>query len=123
VANRKWVDAGAASDLRDRPVTRVEVEGMALALSWADGVFAAVDATATHAPERDIVRQAGPLRVVGISTTVMNRDTPRYSTSEPLLGVAPDHAASAIGGLVFTVGSVVAVLIGLPWIAPTPSRY
>jgi nitrite reductase/ring-hydroxylating ferredoxin subunit/multimeric flavodoxin WrbA len=165
VADRKWVDVGAASDLRDRPVGRIEVEGMALALSWADGVFAAVDATCAHksgpldkgtladgclvcpwhqwkydritgrasgrpeavaayvveerdgrvrvdvgsprggtvvettkhALERDIVRQAGPLRVVGISTTVMNRDTPRYSTSERLLGVALDHASFALG--------------------------
>jgi multimeric flavodoxin WrbA len=40
---------------------------------------------------------AGPLRVAGISTTVMNRDTPRYSTSERLLGVALDHASFALG--------------------------
>lgn len=48
MADRKWVDVGAASDLRDHPVRRVEVEGVALALSWADGIFAAVDATCAH---------------------------------------------------------------------------
>jgi nitrite reductase/ring-hydroxylating ferredoxin subunit/multimeric flavodoxin WrbA len=50
-----------------------------------------------HPLERDIVRAPGPIRVVGISTTVMNRETPRYSTSERLLGVALDHATSTLG--------------------------
>ncbi len=48
-----------------------------------------------HAPHplaRAVVRQAGPIRVVGISTTVMTNDHPRYSTSEALLEVALDHA-------------------------------
>ncbi len=162
---RKWVDVGAASELRDKPVARVEADGLALALSFADGKFAAVAAecahkggpldkgaldggcivcpwhqwkydrvtgrvtgspagvaaydvevhdgrvrvdvasargertveTAKHPLERDIARAAGPIRVVGISTTVMNRETPRYSTSERLLGTALDHAASALG--------------------------
>jgi len=165
LADHKWVDVGAASELRDKPVARVEVEGLALALSFADGVFAAVAArcvhkggpldsgtleggclvcpwhqwkydrvtgrhqesparvaaydvevrdgrvlvdvsssrgeavveTAKHPLEREIVREAGPIRVAGISTTVMNRDAPRYSTSERLLGVALDHASSALG--------------------------
>jgi nitrite reductase/ring-hydroxylating ferredoxin subunit/multimeric flavodoxin WrbA len=165
MANHKWVDVGAASDLRDTPVARVEAEGLALVLSFADGTFAAIAATcvhkggpldegaleggcivcpwhqwkydrvtgrlpgkpagvtaydvevrdgrvlidiasgrdeavvqvAKHPLEREIVREAGPIRVVGISTTVMNRETPRYSTSERLLGVALDHASSALG--------------------------
>ncbi len=56
---------------------------------------------AKHAPHpehplsRENVRQPGPLRVLGISTTVMNHDAPRYSTSEDLLGVALDHAKSS----------------------------
>lgn len=48
-----------------------------------------------HAPHplaRAVVRQAGPIRVAGISTTVMTNDHPRYSTSEALLEVALDHA-------------------------------
>lgn len=44
-----------------------------------------------HAPHplaREVKRAAGPLRVVGISTTVMDRAHPRISTSENLLEAA-----------------------------------
>lgn len=53
---------------------------------------------ARHAPHpvhpltREIRREPGPLRVVGISTTAMNRAFPRYSTSEDLLRVALGRA-------------------------------
>jgi nitrite reductase/ring-hydroxylating ferredoxin subunit/multimeric flavodoxin WrbA len=49
---------------------------------------------AAHPLTRPIERASGPPRVVGISTTVMNRNRPRYSTSEDLLQVSLDHAAS-----------------------------
>ena len=52
-----------------------------------------------HAPHplaRQPVRQDGPIRVVGISTTVMNQQYPRYSTSEALLEAALDHAQSQL---------------------------
>lgn len=58
---------------------------------------------AKHAPHpahplsREIVRQPGPVRVAGISTTVMDGAFPRYSTSEALLETALDHAAKAHG--------------------------
>jgi multimeric flavodoxin WrbA len=39
------------------------------------------------------VRELGPVRVLGISTTVMDRRNPRYSTSDHLLNYALDHAA------------------------------
>ncbi len=45
-----------------------------------------------HLLARPPVRQDGPIRVVGISTTVMNQQHPRYSTSDALLEVALDHA-------------------------------
>ena len=48
MADHTWVDVGAASDLRGRPVARVEAEGLALVLSFADGTFAAMDATCAH---------------------------------------------------------------------------
>jgi nitrite reductase/ring-hydroxylating ferredoxin subunit/multimeric flavodoxin WrbA len=47
-----------------------------------------------HALTREIRREPGPLRVVGISTTAMNRTFPRYSTSEDLLRVALDQSTS-----------------------------
>lgn len=48
----------------------------------------------THRLEREVRREDGPLRVVGISTTNMNRDEPRYSTSDALLTAALEHAAT-----------------------------
>lgn len=48
-----------------------------------------------HAPHpltRKIERAPGGIRVVGISTTVMNNDHPRYSTSDDLLISALDYA-------------------------------
>ena len=50
---------------------------------------------APHAPHplaRRVEREPGPLRVAGISTTVMDRAAPRYSGSDDLLRSALDHA-------------------------------
>ena len=55
---------------------------------------------AKHAPHpkhpltREIVRAPGPVRVVGISTTVMEKNYQRESTSELLLQSALEHAAA-----------------------------
>jgi multimeric flavodoxin WrbA/nitrite reductase/ring-hydroxylating ferredoxin subunit len=49
-----------------------------------------------HPLERKLVREPGPIRVLGISTTNMDRANPRYSTSEALLQSALDHAATAL---------------------------
>ncbi|MBI4168014.1 MAG: NAD(P)H-dependent oxidoreductase [Candidatus Aenigmarchaeota archaeon] len=55
---------------------------------------------AKHAPHprhpltREIKRESGPLRIAGISATVMNKEYPRYSTSEALLQESLDYAAS-----------------------------
>ncbi len=45
-----------------------------------------------HPLARQVVRGEGPLRVAGISTTVMDRLHPRYSTSDALLDHAIEHA-------------------------------
>jgi nitrite reductase/ring-hydroxylating ferredoxin subunit/multimeric flavodoxin WrbA len=53
-----------------------------------------------HAPHplaRPVERQPGPIRVAGISTTVMDLKHPRYSTSEALLNAALEHAAGPLG--------------------------
>jgi nitrite reductase/ring-hydroxylating ferredoxin subunit/multimeric flavodoxin WrbA len=50
---------------------------------------------ASHAPHplgRPLRRIDGPIRVAGISTTVMDTANPRYSTSEKLLEFALEHA-------------------------------
>ncbi|WHZ17071.1 MAG: hypothetical protein OJF52_003923 [Nitrospira sp.] len=49
-----------------------------------------------HPLARPIVRAEGPIRVVGISTTAMTQNHPRYSTSDALLGVALDHARTTL---------------------------
>src|SRR3954469_2778793 len=52
-----------------------------------------------HAPHplaRAVERAAGPTRVIGISTTVMDGANPRYSTSEALLDAALDNAKDAL---------------------------
>lgn len=56
-----------------------------------------VAAKEKHPLQRPPKREAGPIRVVGISTTAMNHDEPRYSTSEKLLNVALDHTRDALG--------------------------
>jgi len=48
-----------------------------------------------HPLERKIERAPGPVRVVGISTTAMDRANPRVSTSELLLEAALHHAQTA----------------------------
>jgi nitrite reductase/ring-hydroxylating ferredoxin subunit/multimeric flavodoxin WrbA len=45
-----------------------------------------------HPLARKVVREPGPLRVAGISTTAMDPAHPRYSTSEALLESALTHA-------------------------------
>jgi nitrite reductase/ring-hydroxylating ferredoxin subunit/multimeric flavodoxin WrbA len=46
-----------------------------------------------HPLARPPQRVAGPIRVLGLSTTSMTQDQPRYSTSEDLLAHALEHAA------------------------------
>jgi nitrite reductase/ring-hydroxylating ferredoxin subunit/multimeric flavodoxin WrbA len=50
-----------------------------------------------HPLTRDIRREPGPIRVVGLSTTVMNRQHPRFSTSDYLLETALTHAHETLG--------------------------
>jgi nitrite reductase/ring-hydroxylating ferredoxin subunit/multimeric flavodoxin WrbA len=50
-----------------------------------------------HPLARPVRREPGPLRVAGISTTVMDRANPRYSGSEELLAHGIAHAGQALG--------------------------
>ncbi|MBI3124051.1 MAG: NAD(P)H-dependent oxidoreductase [Ignavibacteriales bacterium] len=47
-----------------------------------------------HPLTRKIQREPGSIRLVGISTTAMNKDYPRYSTSNHLLNTALEYANS-----------------------------
>ena len=50
-----------------------------------------------HQLSRKVEREPGPIRVAGISTTVMNRDLPRFSTSDELLAAALGHCEGELG--------------------------
>ncbi|MCX6997632.1 MAG: NAD(P)H-dependent oxidoreductase [Kiritimatiellaeota bacterium] len=50
-----------------------------------------------HPLTRAIQREPGPIRVVGLSTTAMNRSHPRFSTSDHLLEIALTHAHETHG--------------------------
>lgn len=52
---------------------------------------------APHPLDREPAREPGPLRVLGLSTTVMDNRYPRYSTSEALLESALEHARAKHG--------------------------
>ncbi len=61
-------------------------------------------ATPAQAPQREphrlarpVKREAGPIRVFGLSTTGMDAESPRYSTSDDLLTEALTHARGALG--------------------------
>jgi len=47
-----------------------------------------------HPLARPVTREAGPVRILGLSTTAMTADHPRYSTSDALL----DHGLRATAG-------------------------
>ncbi len=64
---------------------------------WIDTASATRRSKQPHAPHplaRPVARQPGPIRVAGISTTMMHAEQPRYSTSDELLQTALSHAAS-----------------------------
>ncbi len=67
---------------------------------WVNLAAASKRTRKPHAPHplaRRVERAPGPVRVAGISTTVMNSENARFSTSEHLLEVALEHAATGLG--------------------------
>ncbi len=160
----KWTDIGALEGLSAQPVSRVRIDGTALAVTFKDGVFGVVSnacnhvggplgegrldgdyvvcpwhgwkyhrcsgqgepgsetdfvpsypvkvengrvmvdlANATprvktpHAPHplaRPVTRAPGPLRLLGLSTTAMDAQNPRFSGSDHVLKAAVDAAAA-----------------------------
>jgi nitrite reductase/ring-hydroxylating ferredoxin subunit/multimeric flavodoxin WrbA len=75
---------------------------------------------AKHPLSRNIVRDPGPLRVAGISTTVMNVEFPRYSTSEDLLQVmdSADQLDAVYEALVFWA-DIVLIATPIRWGGPS----
>lgn len=79
------------------PAYETRVENGRLYVDLASATKRKKQPHAPHPLARAVVRQPGPIRVVGISTTAMTVDHPRYSTSDALLDVALDYARSGLG--------------------------
>ncbi len=76
------------------PAYDVKVEGDRLLVDLASATKRHKAKHAKHPLDRDPVREPGPVRVLGISTTAMDPQNPRYSTSDALLEAAVDHASA-----------------------------
>jgi multimeric flavodoxin WrbA/nitrite reductase/ring-hydroxylating ferredoxin subunit len=74
------------------PAYRTRVRGGRLEVSVTPHVKRQRKKHAPHPLAREPMREQGPVRVVGISTTAMNARYPRFSTSDELLEVALAHA-------------------------------
>lgn len=78
------------------PAYAVKIENGRLYLDLASATKRKRQLHAPHPIARPVVRQAGPIRVVGISTTAMTAEYPRYSASDAMLDIALDHARSTL---------------------------
>jgi multimeric flavodoxin WrbA/nitrite reductase/ring-hydroxylating ferredoxin subunit len=78
------------------PAFPVKVEGGRLLVDLANATRRLRKPHDPHPLARKVERAAGPLRLAGISTTVIAADNPRFSGSDHLLGQALD-AAKALG--------------------------
>ena len=76
------------------PVHAVKEEGGHLFVNATPSVPRHKQPHAPHPLARPVQREAGPPRLVGLSTTAMDKANPRYSTSDALLETALDHARS-----------------------------
>ena len=79
------------------PVHEVRVENGRVLLNPAASTKRSHKPHAPHPLARPPERSPGPIRVLGISTTAMTIDHPRYSTSEDLLSHALASAAGKLG--------------------------
>lgn len=79
------------------PSHEVKVEGGRVLVSAEPHTRRHKEAHAPHPLSRLVERAEGPVRVAGISTTVMDPRAPRFSGSRHLLEVSLDHARDALG--------------------------
>jgi nitrite reductase/ring-hydroxylating ferredoxin subunit/multimeric flavodoxin WrbA len=108
-----WTDVGSVEDLKKKPLQEVSSGKTTIALTYKGGSFAAISGVCNHVGgplgegtlDGDYVvcpwhywkfhRKTGEGEV-GISTTAMTLDHPRYSGSDALLEVALGHARSGL---------------------------
>ncbi|MEZ4438227.1 MAG: NAD(P)H-dependent oxidoreductase [Polyangiaceae bacterium] len=75
------------------PAYAVKVEGGRLLVDLESATKRHKSPHAPHPLARKVVREEGPIRVLGLSTTAMTPEHPRYSTSDALLEEAVAHAS------------------------------
>ena len=78
------------------PAYQVKVEHGRVFVDLASGTKRHKKKHPPHSLARPVVRTDGAIRVVGISTTVMDTTHPRYSTSDALLETALDYANTSL---------------------------
>ena len=76
------------------PAYAVKVEGGRVLVDLNSATRRSRKPHAPHPLARPVVREPGPVRVFGLSTTAMTPGHPRYSTSDDLLDEALRHAAA-----------------------------
>jgi len=76
------------------PAYETRVEGGRVLIDLASATKRNKKPHEPHPLARDVVREPGPIRVAGISTTMMNLEHERFSTSDELLGTALGEAAA-----------------------------
>lgn len=79
------------------PVHEVRVEGGRVLVNSKPATRRGRKPHPPHPLAREVKREPGPVRIAGISTTVMTAAHPRYSTSDALLEVSLAHARTALG--------------------------
>ncbi len=85
------------------PTYLLKVEGEKLLIDLASASPRHKAPHAAHPLAREVKRSPGPIRVLGISTTNMDDENPRTSTSDLLLEVALKHASATLTAEVQTI--------------------
>lgn len=85
------------------PVYSLKVEAEKLLIDLASATARHKTPHPTHPLAREVKRSSGAIRVLGISTTNMDEENPRTSTSDLLLDVAMKHASTSLNAEVKTI--------------------
>ena len=85
------------------PAYSLKIEGEKLLIDLGSATPRNKSPHPAHPLAREVMRSPGPIRVLGISTTNMDEQNPRTSTSELLLDVALKHASSSLNADVQTI--------------------
>jgi multimeric flavodoxin WrbA/nitrite reductase/ring-hydroxylating ferredoxin subunit len=85
------------------PVYSLKIEGEKLLINLASATPRHKAPHPAHPLTREVKRSPGPIRVLGISTTNMDDENPRISTSDLLLDEAMKHASKTLAAETQTI--------------------